>query len=299
MPLSDETVRILGAALGEARRKYASPNSSGVVGWGLGLTDTTARRVGLILLRDATATGDSPPSHLEVPVDGTHPRVPTRTVLLRTPSLPFPPVATPSTPPPGPGVPISGEPNRQAGAAGAPLTLRGFGPPRHFLTARHIFPENQGGLPVFLGKTEIGFVRLSQLGRFYDIAVVELHESAQREWSPVTPDRTANVLRIRAVQFEDLGTRREVFRPTLDRTVSCTIEAVSVSFNRVAHGRTIRYSNMILTSLATAPGDSGTPLFDREGGVLGISSFRTQSHSFFTNAWFVANDPVCRGLHRT
>lgn len=299
MPLSEESLRILGAALREARRRYASANSSGVVGWGLGLTDTTARKIGLILLRDATATGDPPPSHLEVSVGDAPHRVPARTVPLRTPSLPLPPVATASVLPPGPGVPISSEPNRRAGAVGAPLTLSGSGMPQYFLTARHIFPEDQEGRPVFLGTSEIGFIRLSRLDRFYDISVVELHGPMQRVWTEVTPDRTFNVLRIRAAQFEDLGTRRHVFRPTLNRTVDCTIEAVSVNFNRVVPGGTISYSNMILTSLATAPGDSGTPLFDREGGVLGISSFRTQSHSFFTNAWFVADDPVCRGLHWT
>jgi hypothetical protein len=48
-----------------------------------------------------------------------------------------------------------------------------------------------------------------------------------------------------------------------------------------AGGGTVTQEQMVMTEGATSPGDSGAPLFDSAGTVLGLASFRTDQFSFF------------------
>jgi hypothetical protein len=46
-------------------------------------------------------------------------------------------------------------------------------------------------------------------------------------------------------------------------------------------GDVVTQRDLVVTEMVTSPGDSGAPLFDGGGSVLGLASFRTDQFSFF------------------
>lgn len=296
------SVSVLWSALMKCAARYDRPSDGrvdhNVIGWGLSEVRSHAGTHGITLLTN----GPAAPAMLRpiiVPMDGSDIPVAVRAVDVGGDPPAGSHVETTADLPPRPGSPISPHQNLKMGAIGCGLASGTVGLPPYFLTAKHVLSPARVGQRVFLGSREVGRVKALKFQCYYDVAVVRLESTLRGRWTPVTPDNAHTVHQVRSVTFDDIGSRAFVFRPTLNRAHACTIKAVTVSvWKQQEHegNRVLKQVDLIMTTLCTAPGDSGTALFDRNGRVLGICSFRTLHHSFFTNAWQVLNDPVCRSL---
>jgi len=86
-----------------------------------------------------------------------------------------------------------------------------------------------------------------------------------------------------AAQFQHLGASLSFYSPVRGSLVRPRVLAIRVTAFLLPFGggAAVEQSRMLMTEGATSPGDSGAPLFDGAGTVVGLASFRTDHFSFF------------------
>ena len=177
-------------------------------------------------------------------------------------------------------------------AAASPLGLRsgewqcaaGFGlpfaAPEFLVTVRHPFADLVQGTPVFSFRRRIGELATEGVFSGRDLALIRL--STNREVAASVPSGES-LAGTSAAQFAHLGASLCFYSPVRGTLVRPRVIAIRVTAFLLpwAGGGTVTQEQMVMTEGATSPGDSGAPLFDSAGTVLGLASFRTDQFSFF------------------
>ncbi|MEY4544126.1 MAG: Trypsin-like peptidase domain [Pseudomonadota bacterium] len=252
-------------------------NRFGALGFGIGRRMAAGRVTGeraLVVL--VPRKSREPEAALPRRVPGT--RIPIDVLALGTPLEPDEPLSLPEDP--------------GTLAAASPLGLSsgvwhsaaGFGlpfdAPEYLVTVRHPFADLPAGTPVFSHRRRIG--QLVSEGTFcgHDLALVRLAQSG--ELAATVPSGEA-LSGSGAAQFLHLGAPLQFYSPVRGTLLRPRVIAIRVTVFLLAWGggATVQQERMVMTERATSPGDSGAPLFDDDGTVLGLASFRTDRFSFF------------------
>jgi hypothetical protein len=155
-----------------------------------------------------------------------------------------------------------------------------FAAPEYLLTVGHPFADTRAGSPVFSFRRRIGRLATPVEFRGQDLALVRL--SQQSELRTSTPDG-CELSGSGAVQFGHLGRSCSFFSAVRGSLSRPRVLAIGVTAFLLpwGDGDVVTQHELIMTEIVTSPGDSGAPLFDESGTVLGLASFRTDQFSFF------------------
>ena len=165
---------------------------------------------------------------------------------------------------------------RHAGGSGFFITKKG-----HILTCAHLFPENYEtkllDLKVYINDgSQKGFpVHAEILGvdRAMDVALIKLIAYKK----PTPP------LKVRDSKYLKLGDRVLVIGNPLLRFGWTVVDGMISGFHRSMTIDRIKYKNLIHSNAAIGPGNSGGPMVDLYGRVVGIAAAYNviTKHSFY------------------
>jgi hypothetical protein len=192
-------------------------------------------------------------------------------------------------------------------APASPLGLRsrewrcvaGFGlphdAPEYVVTVRHPFVDLEPGAAVFSHRRRIGSLASDSEFKGHDLALVRLAEG--RDFGVQVP--SGDSLSGSGVgQFMHLGMSLRFYSPVRGTLVRPRVIAIRVTAFLLAWGggRPVAQEQMIVTEGATSVGDSGAPLFDDAGTIVGLASFRTDQFSFFEGVGHERLETLMRGV---